>query len=56
MRRCVLIDNRVLSYDRILDLENKVAHALRENYPNAELFWSVFSRIWTEYGYLSATI
>ena len=24
--------------------------ALRKNCPNTEFFWSVFSRIWTEYG------
>ena len=23
--------------------------SLREKYPNVEFFWSVFSRIWTEY-------
>ena len=25
-------------------------YALRKNFPNMEFFWSVFSRIWTEYG------
>ena len=33
--------------------QNKVVHALRENCPNTEFFWSAFSRIWTEYEYLS---
>ena len=26
------------------------ANALREKFPNTEFFWSVFSRIQTEYG------
>ena len=28
-------------------------YSLRENSPYSEFFWSVFSRIWTEYGDLS---
>ena len=28
----------------------KLQFALREKCPYSELFWSVFSRIWTEYG------
>ena len=28
----------------------KLRHALRENCLNTHFFWSVFSRIWTEYG------
>ena len=27
-------------------------HKLREKCPNAEFFWSAFSRVWTEYGNL----
>ena len=30
--------------------EELMFHALRENCRNTEFFWSVFSRIWTEYG------
>ena len=30
----------------------QVTVVLREKWPNTEFFWSVFSRIWTEYGNL----
>ena len=34
----------------------KMLHKLREKCPNAEFFWSTFSRIWTEYGNLNLCI
>ena len=29
---------------------NKATVSLRKKYPYLEFFWSIFSRIWTEYG------
>ena len=31
-------------------LSNSMKRSLCEKFPNTEFFWSVFSRIWTEYG------
>ena len=28
----------------------RLCYAMRKEYPHSELFWSAFSRIWTEYG------
>ena len=37
------------SFNFIVQLLKEIA--LREKCPNTEFFWSVFSHIWTEYGY-----
>ena len=42
---------RLLEGGVYFDLSMKrLALALREKFPYSELFWSIFSRIWTEYG------
>ena len=45
----VLAVNNIEVGERRLWLRNFMAHSLREKCPCSELFWSVFSRIWTEY-------
>ena len=39
----------------ILTVNKKLSQALREKCLYSELFWSVFSRIWTEYGKIRST-
>ena len=45
----VLAVNNIEVGERGLWLRNFMAHSLQEKCPCSELFWSVFSRIWTGY-------
>ena len=48
--KCKLPPRRQSTSPLVMSLENMTQLALRENRPYSKIFWSLFSRIRTEYG------